>query len=175
MRPLARAIALAVGLAASSACSLPFLAEDELPLVRLSRERRSFTAYSGLVWSERLVVRDPAAWTTVWNRIWAGTGQAPPLPEIDFFRDIVVVAALGEQPSNGYEIRVESAVAKGETVTVSVRSVVGCRRLAVMTQPVDIARVARREGTIRFREIHERESCPVGPVIDSLPSPTDWY
>lgn len=80
----------------------------------------------------------------------------PALPDIDFSREILVVAALGERGSSGYIIVFEGAVENGAGgVDVVVRSLSparNCGTLTVLTQPVDIARIPVKYASVRFVE-----------------------
>jgi hypothetical protein len=43
----------------------------------------------------RRVVRDSTAWRRVWEEAYSGISPAPPLPEVDFSRDMVLAVAFG--------------------------------------------------------------------------------
>ena len=158
-----RMIATCGALLVAGGCDSPFGPSGEvLPVVRLTGEPRSFTWHSGLTDPERIVVRDATAWAVTWKRIWAPSSPPPPLPEIDFAQEMVVVAALGQRPTNGYDIFIDTATASGADVSVSVRSVASCGFLTVVTHPVDVARLPRRTGKVRFKEKEDQgRPCPV--------------
>jgi hypothetical protein len=135
-----------------------------LPLVRLRAEPYSFDYASGLRDSALVVVRDAGAWATLWSRIHASRGSVPALPVIDFAREMVIVAALGERNSGGYTILVDSALAApaGGAVFV-IRSIAPgprCGVTAALSQPVDIARTSRRDGPVTFRTHAAVNECP---------------
>jgi PrcB C-terminal len=141
-------------MACSSAPSAPG-GNQPLPVVRLQPESFSFTYSSDLRESQRLVVRDQGAWQEVWTSIWRTHTPVPPLPAIDFSQDMIVVAALGERVTGGFSIFVDSATEGPAGVTVAIRSVspaTGCGVTLALTQPVDIARLPRRNGAISFDE-----------------------
>ena len=75
---------------------------------------------------------------------------------------MILVAAAGQKPSSGYAMTITSAVeAKGE-VTVSVDAMSPgskCVGLTVMTSPVDLARVTRRDGPVRFNVARRTRDC----------------
>jgi hypothetical protein len=126
-----------------------------LEVRRLRQDPYSFAYSSGLNDSTRAVVRDAAAWATIWGAIHRHS-SLPPLPAVDFTRDMVVVVALGTRPSGGYSIYVDSAhaVANGgtEVVVHKVNLGAGCGATAALTQPVDIALLPRRDGQVTFRD-----------------------
>jgi protease stability complex PrcB-like protein len=130
-----------------------------VPVERLESRPTALTDSSGLTQPGIQVVRDAATWAQVWNAIWRGS--PPPLPAADFAREILVVAALGERPSSGYTILVDSAEATGDGLRVMYRTIApgsGCVVATVMTQPVDVARIARTDPVVFFvqrPEVHE--------------------
>jgi protease stability complex PrcB-like protein len=72
------------------------------------------------------------------------------------------VAALGERPSSGHTILVDSAEATSEGLRVTYRTIApgsGCVLLTVMTQPVDVARIARTDPVVFFVQRPEVQDC----------------
>ena len=138
---------------------------ESLPLsvTRLGRADSSLTYSSGFTTSQRLVVRDATTWGNTWAAIWGRVSTPPPLPEIDFTREMVIVAALGQRNTGGYSIFVAEAAEENGTVRVRIRSVSPGPRCGVtlaLTEPVDAARVARRDGVVTFEETAEVQQCP---------------
>ena len=122
----------------------------------------SFSYNSGITESQRLVIRDQAAWQQVWNDVYRFTFPAPALPEVDFTREMVVVAALGQKPTGGYSIFIDGATETANGVTINVRSVspgANCAVTLALTNPVDIARVTRREAAVNFSETAATQNC----------------
>jgi hypothetical protein len=118
--------------------------------------------------SVRLVVRDAAAFGALWRRVTAGQGSPPPLPAVDFGRDMVLAVAAGRMQPND-RIRVDSVGGRrgpgsdgkmrGE-LAVLVRTTAGCRRFPTAVFPVQLVRVRRYDGPVRFVEHRERgEGC----------------
>ena len=133
-----------------------------IPVVRLRAEPYSFEFYSGLNTPARLVVRDAAAWQSLWVQIYHGRFPVPPVPAIDFSREMLVVVALGSRSSGGYVILIDGASGEGADVTIAVRSISPgpkCGVTGALTQPVDIARLPRRDGEVRFLEHAEMREC----------------
>lgn len=84
-----------------------------------------------------------------WEALWAGAGGGAPLPEVDFTREEVIVAAAGTRPSGGHEIEVESVRDAGSRRVVVVRETApgsGCMNTQALTQPADFVAVPRRAG-----------------------------
>ena len=150
--PLLGAFSLAA-IACSTTIDGPEGSETPVPVTRLRAEPYSFTYYSGLKAAERLVIRDEATWQTTWAAIWRNTTPGPALPAIDFEREMLVVAALGERSTGGFSIVVESASATGTALTVRIHSTApgsSCLTTQAQTQPVDIARLPRIQGPVSF-------------------------
>ena len=135
---------------------------SSIPIVRLRAEPYSFEFNSGLNTPARIVVRDASTWQSLWTQIYQGRSPVPPLPAIDFSSDMLVVAALGSRSSGGYMILIDGASGEGSNVIVAVRSISpgqGCGVTGALTQPVDIARLPRRDGDVRFLERAEVRKC----------------
>lgn len=133
-----------------------------IPIVRFRSDPFSFTSVSGFDKPARLVVRDAATWQATWTQIFRG-GSVPPLPAIDFSSEMVVVTALGSHSSGGFGILIDGAseVAAGGTA-IAVRSISPgptCGVTEAFTQPVDVARMARRDGPVSFIERSEVTNC----------------
>jgi hypothetical protein len=121
--------------------------------------------YSGFDDPERLVVRDSVHWAGVWATAFERQTRVPPLPAVDFAREMVVVAALGARPSGGYDITIEGVVEElGGAVVFVVATSPGddCYTTAAITEPVIMLRAAAVAGRIRFEERAETRSCEEG-------------
>ena len=128
---------------------------QSIVVTRLRPGPESFTYSSGITAPRRETIRDEAAWRAAWAEIWARTGPTPPpLPTIDFTRDMIVLAALGQRNSGGYSITVDSAsrATSGIVVWVTKLTPGNCGTLAALTQPVDVVSMPKVAGTAEFRE-----------------------
>ncbi len=157
------AAALLLAACASSATEPPTTTGPRLTVTPLGNNGLPLTSSSGLSTAQRTVVRDAATWRDVWNTIWARSTPIPALPDVDFSREMIVIAALGERNSGGFGIHVDSATtdATGAAV-VWVRSVSPgptCTTPAVITQPVDAARLPLVAGAVTFREQSQITDC----------------
>lgn len=151
-------VAAFVGLCVSSttrAVAQPSPERGPVAITRLREGETAFSTYTGVNDSVRAVVRDSANWRALWQRINRIFIPAPALPPIDFSREMVVVAALGARPSAGYDIVIESVEQDSAGIEVALRRTgpaPGCPVPAVMTQPLDVARIPASEQRVRFRE-----------------------
>ena len=140
----------------------PTAPSEPLTVTRLGRSDSSLTYSSNLLTAQRTIVRDEAAWRTTWSSIWRTT-PVPDLPPVDFTREMVVVAALGQRPTGGFSIYIDSATAQESGVQIRIRTVSPgprCGTTQAITEPVDVARVTRRDGSVTFEEVAETTNCP---------------
>jgi hypothetical protein len=117
---------------------------------------------SRLVNHIRLVVRDGESWFKLLSQMTgldprSQLSDFPELLEVDFSREMLVVAAMGQQPSSGYSIIIEAMFENDEydRCEIVVRSInrTKCNGVAtVLTSPVDIVRVPRSDCKIVFSE-----------------------
>lgn len=133
-----------------------------LPFTRLVAAPFDAGGFPG---AKRLVVRDAAAWAEVWAEAHAGRTPAPPRPAVDFPREAVIVAAMGERPHGGHAIAVAEVRAEDGGATVRVESVspgAGCMTTQALQRPLDLVRVALPAGEVRFVEVARVEECADG-------------
>jgi len=107
----------------------------------------------------RLVIKSRDEFSDFWKRLTAPVPPGrwvPPLPEIDFSKEMIVVAAMGSRPSSGYLIFIDGACeveGQVEVFVSSVESTCGAE-LGVVTAPADAVRLPRSDLPIVFRETH---------------------
>ena len=135
---------------------------NPLPLVRFSTDSTAFAEYSGVTAAQNLVVRDASAWNALWQRINAMSIPVPPLPAVDFTREMIVAAAMGTRNTGGYDILLTGATEDQAGVEIRVLEVspgAACITTQALTQPVVLARAARRDGSVRFVVSRETRKC----------------
>jgi hypothetical protein len=118
----------------------------------------------GIQDSAQLVIRDEETLRQVWGRATATQSDPPPVPQVDFRREMVLLVAAGRMsPDN--EVRVDSAGVRREPTAAGrqqeVLAVVytvteGCRRFARDAYPVELVRIRRYDGEVRFTGRRER-------------------
>jgi hypothetical protein len=109
----------------------------------------------------RAVIRDSAAWQAFWAQAHAQVEPAPPVPAVSFADSMLLVAALGTRSSGGYSVRIDS-VARGTTLRVFVTAVSpgpGCVTTMAIAWPVQVARVARFDGSVDFVDAERVDTC----------------
>ncbi|HEY0776495.1 MAG TPA: protease complex subunit PrcB family protein [Gemmatirosa sp.] len=147
----------------SGATTPPFSEGQAVTVTPLGSNGLPLTSYSGLATAQRTVIRDAPAWRAAWASIWARTTPIPAVPTVNFTRQMVVVAALGQRNSGGYTIHIDSASTDASGAVVWVRTVspgASCATTASVTQPVDAALMPLVSGTVVFREQAKVASCP---------------
>ena len=130
-----------------------------MPITRVPPDGGAFSGYEQ---PTTLVVRDREAWQSAWSQVSRGRNPVPPLPSIDFSTQMIVVAALGAKPTSGYAVEFTGASVSNDIVTVEATSVspgTRCVTLQVITYPVDIARLPRRDGAVQFHFTPSVTSC----------------
>jgi len=89
---------------------------DEVHLVRTFPPSTS----GGLPAPARTVVRDAAAWAALWAKANANMAPVPKEPAVDFAKEMVAVAALGERRSAGYSVEIVGARRDAGTIRILV-------------------------------------------------------
>jgi hypothetical protein len=128
---------------------------DTLELVRFASSAAPLAVNSGLEQPANIVVTSRPEWVTMWQAIWNRQDPPPPLPEVDFGANVVVVAAMGTRPNSGYAVVVDSVYRFATHVEVVVRKVspgASCITAQMMTAPLDAARIPRPDREVRFRD-----------------------
>jgi hypothetical protein len=100
----------------------------------------------------RLIVRDGTQWPEVWLTVTdASPSVGPARPDIDFSREMVVVAGAGSRPG-GDEISIDSIAERSGLLRVVVTTQQMCQGTLWMGAPIVVVRVPRVEGSVQFVE-----------------------
>ncbi|MFI5177743.1 MAG: protease complex subunit PrcB family protein [Vicinamibacterales bacterium] len=109
------------------------------------------------------VIRDQAAWQSLWSRLTSNASPAPALPAVDFTKDMLVVAAMGTKGHGGYKIAVTAATEQAGGVTIEVTETspgARCMNAMMITSPVSVVRLPRRDGSVLFTVVRKTVDCP---------------
>jgi hypothetical protein len=117
--------------------------------------------------SSQVVIRDAAALQEAWQRATSTQSSPPPVPEIDFGRQMLLLVAAGRMSPDdqihvdSVGVRREVAVSGGNRDVLAVQYTIteGCRRFNRDAWPVEIVRVRRYDGEVRFIGRRERAEC----------------
>ena len=77
--------------------------------------------YSGWTRAQRVLVRDEASWEQLWARVHTPLASPPPLPPVDFSRQVVVGVALGSRPTGGFAVDILGVKRVGDRLIVRLR------------------------------------------------------
>ena len=108
---------------------------------------------SGIRDARRLVIRDVETWQALWAEHVAGRVPAPPLPPVDFAREMVLAFFLGEKPTSGYTATITEVLQLQDKLRVKVAVETpppGSFLLQVLTQPFHIVRLPRYDLPVEF-------------------------
>ena len=90
---------------------------------------------------------------------WKGLARpgqwVPPLPEIDFTKEMIVVSAMGQRPTSGYWNAIDGACEVDGQLEVFISSVEDVKCIGeadVLTYPADAVRLPRSDLPVVFRE-----------------------
>jgi hypothetical protein len=118
--------------------------------------------YTGLVERERTVIRDAQAWSRFWSQAHRNVMPQPPVPSIDFARNIVVAAAMGTRNNGGFSIEIVQVYAVDEHLHVVVEERSpgpDCITTQALTAPVAAVRIPRVGGSVSFVERRATLNC----------------
>ena len=117
---------------------------------------------SGIGEELRTVVRGQQQWEALWARVVEPQGNRPPPPEVDFAREMVLVAAMGVRASGGYSVTIARAIDTPDAIEAHVRHVSPgprCAATAALTEPVDVAVVRASPKPVRWIVSNEATNC----------------
>lgn len=128
--------------------------QDSLVVRRLPEVLQGIFQYnSGVEMAGRETVRDAAAWRATWTHLTSRAGSPVAPPEVDWAREMVLVATMGQRRSGGYSIAIESVRREGdELVAAVVQRSPGaqCGVIAALTAPADVVIVPRSGAPVRW-------------------------
>ena len=103
----------------------------------------------------RLVIRDNAEWRSFWSKLYGNVVPLPELPAVDFGRQMVIAATMGQRPSGGYAIDIADIFEEGGTLfPVVLETSPGplCVTTQVITAPAVAVLVGRTASSVSFVE-----------------------
>jgi protease stability complex PrcB-like protein len=120
-----------------------------------------FRYFSGLTAKSRVVVRDAAEWNAMWTSLSSNVEPRPPVPSVDFARQMVIFASMGTRNSGGYSIGIDGVYDASGDLWVSIRetSPSGCAVFAALTAPTTAVVIPRRNGNVNFSELAAVHRC----------------
>ena len=124
--------------------------------------------YGGLVQPEYRIVESREDWEELWRELEPRTsrkqGQTSPnpLPEIDFQRSVLIIAAMGTRPNGGYSVEISSIVESSYRIVVTVSERLAgakCPAIAAITHPIAIATTEQTQKSFEFEFVRTTQRC----------------
>jgi hypothetical protein len=131
-------------------------AKEEIPFTTILKAADSSIGYS----LDRVIYSE-AAWQSFWNEAHSNLPAVPPLPIIDFTQKMVIVTAMGTQPSPKHEITITRLVQVRNMLRVEIEKTEpgrGCSPLGVLRRPIHIVETESRP-FVTFRRSIARARC----------------
>lgn len=131
---------------------------DSLEVTRITPQAPAIAYYTSQREPLRVAIFDEKAFADLWARAFTNLDPAPARPRVDFEREFVVAAALGERRSGGFGIEVAGASAAEGGIAAEILTISpgrNCVLTDALTQPLDIVKVPRptaRAVPVRFSE-----------------------
>jgi hypothetical protein len=120
------------------------------------------TSYSAIRSSQRLVITDDGQWERFWADAHATVSPIPARPDVDLRQQVLIAVALGERPSGGFVIHIDSARAATdgrEVFLTKYRPGSRCGTTGALTQPIHVVSVAAVAGSTRYIESEQEYNC----------------
>lgn len=109
--------------------------------------------HTGLATPAHAVIRTVDEWIETWSRHHSNVIPCPPLPRIDFTREMVLFVAVGQRPTGGYGVRITRTRIEGGEMVAEARETrppAGAIVPMVVSQPYEFVRVPRFDGNVVF-------------------------
>lgn len=128
-------------------------------------------SFSGIHTQMRQVIQDEATWKAVWQQIFAGRVPQPDLEPVDFSKETVLLAAMGDCSNSGFSISIDGVFADANGATAAVSSTspdpmcMGMMMtMQVITQPLDVVAIPKASA-VTFAERGSMTMCPGMPMM----------
>lgn len=108
---------------------------------------------SGMTEKAQQVVRTRAEWERLWAQIRAGEVPPPPAPKIDWTNEMVLALFMGQRPTGGYGVAIQSVEYGTKEIVVRYEETApppDAITIQVLTQPWVAAVVKRSNLPVRF-------------------------
>lgn len=122
----------------------------------------------GLAQPEHRVVQSREEWEELWRELEPRTSRKQgqtlpnPVPDIDFQRNVLIVAAMGTRPNGGYSVEIPSLEESSNRIVVTVAEKSPgpkCGTAQAITHPIAIVTTARTEKPFEFEFVRTTQQC----------------
>lgn len=142
---------------------LPAAGTAELPIARFHERTQGYFRFNSGVPNELMAaIRSDEDWRVQWGLASAHFGSPPPEPEVDFEKDMLLIAAMSSKGSGGYSVHIERVVERPDELVAHVRFTspgARCGAIAVITSPADIVRLPKSEKNVRWQVERVSRDC----------------
>ena len=111
--------------------------------------------FSGIREAKQEVIKDSAAWERLWAQHNANTPRSAPLPDVNFSKEMVIVATMGTKRTGGYSVEILRAERKGKKLRIEVQQTSpppGSITIQALTAPFHFVAVPRQDLEPEFVE-----------------------
>ena len=105
--------------------------QDDIPFQTVEKY-----LFSGHTQAKNYIITNDEDWKNLWDTVHHA--NAPPLPEIDFARQMIIAVFQGEKPSGGYGIVITELIKAGKRLRVKVTELMpdpGCINFPAVEDP----------------------------------------
>lgn len=115
-------------------------------------------------WEEVLEVVLTSAddWAAAWNHLHDGVAPPPPIPDVDFTTQRVVIVTAGSRPSGGFGLRHERTAIAGDTLMLDVTLTVPdptCMTTMALTSPALALAIPLLPAAVLVRRTEQVTEC----------------
>jgi len=119
-------------------------------------------SYSGIDAQRFEIIEEATSFAALWREHSAAISPPPPLPPVDFTREVVIAAFIGQRGSGGSSVAIEKLSGDNPvTVGIVVKTpAANCPMSLALSQPFQLAAAPRRKGPWRFHVSTVVTPCP---------------
>jgi hypothetical protein len=115
-----------------------------------------------LAGSLQRALTDEASWPALWGQLTANISPAPAIPKVDYTKDVVIFAAMGDKHSGGFKVEITGAAEQSGKVVVEVTETSPgqkCMNAMMMTSPVVLATIPKQQAEVTFHVVKKIVDC----------------
>lgn len=110
-------------------------------------------SYSSISTAQNLLIKDEASWAKLWTEHVSNMMPAPPMPSVDFSKNMVLALFMGQKPNGCYGMNVVNVWRADGKLSVAIhRSVPVEASICTMalTSPAELIQLARTDEPVEF-------------------------
>lgn len=122
----------------------------------LSYETIALGSYSGHEDKKDHVITTQSEWRQVWSLVNKNLSPKPPLPPVDFSKEMVIGVFMGTQSTGGYSITIKKVIEHETSLEVVVEETApkaGQATTQALTQPFHIIKTIRIDKPVTFTRV----------------------